>query len=160
MTTTGLKSVRPKALKNIFSRDSTVTEVSISLASNRNGNYMASTIFGPGTLFLRDGSAARDIEREEHNSVWDTLETMELDDAEREKESWRLQQLERRKMAGWVGKSANECVPFIVGKGNSAVHSEPDSRSDRIFVSVLPGRQYEVRDLAERWGCPWGHALR
>jgi hypothetical protein len=41
------------------------------------------------------------------------------------------------------------------------VHSEPytSSGEDRIFVSVLPGMEEELKEMANSWGMPWSKAL-
>src|SRR5579859_1662760 len=107
---------------------------------------------------------ARKFERRERNSVWDTLEAMELDDAEREKDSWTLQQVESGEVGLWVGKcryrrhgrnvSSSLCARETVQCIRSRIR-----RVIGFWQVVLPERQYEVRELGERWGCPWGHAL-
>ena len=41
---------------------------------------------------------------------------------------------------------------FVVGDPhNSAVHSEPQINSERIFVSILPGTKEQIKELQDRW---------
>ena len=127
---------------------------------------LVTTLLGPGTLFLKNGVEARSIEREEETRVDETLDSMDFENYEaRMKERRRLEDKQRMNLAErldeWerVQLKFGECARFRVGNGEAAVHSEPDSRGDRVFVSVLPGRESELREMAERWGCPWGEAL-
>ena len=76
-----------------------------------------------------------------------------LQDKQRMNLAERLDEWER------VQPRFGECARFRVGNGGAAVHSEPDSRGDRVFVSVLFGRESELREMAGRWGCPRGEAL-
>jgi hypothetical protein len=127
---------------------------------------LVTTLLGPGTLFLKDGAAAREIDQEEGRRVVHILESLQFENHEAEvKEARRLQDKRRMSVAkrldGWerVQPSCGEYARFRVGSGAAAVHSEPDSRGDRVFVSVLPGTEGELREMAGTWGCTWDDAL-
>lgn len=40
---------------------------------------------------------------------------------------------------------------FIVGADYAAVHSEPPIHEDRLFLSILPGSEKQIRELYNRW---------
>jgi hypothetical protein len=41
---------------------------------------------------------------------------------------------------------------FMVGNRDRAlIHSEPPMREDRLFISILPGYEYEITELNKRW---------
>lgn len=41
---------------------------------------------------------------------------------------------------------------FMVGNRDRAlIHSEPPMREDRLFISILPGYEYEITELEKRW---------
>ncbi|KAJ5199216.1 hypothetical protein N7472_004420 [Penicillium cf. griseofulvum] len=59
---------------------------------------------------------------------------------------------------GVVQASAGECVFFRVGEDKGAVHSEPRSHGDRIFVNVVPGHEADLRALMAKWGMEYPRA--
>lgn len=58
---------------------------------------------------------------------------------------------------GIVQASAGECVFFRVGE-EGAVHSEPRSHGDRVFVNVVPGHEADLRALMAKWGMEYPRA--
>ncbi|QQK43133.1 O-methyltransferase, family 3 [Penicillium digitatum] len=59
---------------------------------------------------------------------------------------------------GIVQASAGECVFFRVGEKEGAVHSEPRSHGDRVFVNVVPGHEADLRALMMKWGMEYPRA--
>lgn len=59
---------------------------------------------------------------------------------------------------GTVQASAGECVFFRVGEDKGAVHSEPRSHGDRVFVNVVPGHEADLRALMAKWGMEYPRA--
>ncbi|KXG50065.1 uncharacterized protein PGRI_060320 [Penicillium griseofulvum] len=59
---------------------------------------------------------------------------------------------------GVVQASAGECVFFRVGEDEGAVHSEPRSHGDRVFVNVVPGHEADLRALMAKWGMEYPRA--
>lgn len=57
-----------------------------------------------------------------------------------------------------VQARTGECVFFRVGEEVGAVHSEPVSHGDRIFVNVVPGREGDLRRLMGKWGMEYPRA--
>lgn len=51
-----------------------------------------------------------------------------------------------------------DCVFFRVGEEEGAVHSEPMSHGDRIFVNVVPGCEEDLRGLMGKWGMEYPRA--
>ncbi|KAJ5317670.1 hypothetical protein PENANT_c004G05370 [Penicillium antarcticum] len=51
-----------------------------------------------------------------------------------------------------------QCVFFRVGEEEGAVHSEPVSHSDRVFVNVVPGSRKDLEALMGRWGMEFPRA--
>ncbi|OOQ91202.1 hypothetical protein PEBR_01379 [Penicillium brasilianum] len=59
---------------------------------------------------------------------------------------------------GVVQARRGECVFFRVGEDEGAVHSEPMSHGDRIFVNVVPGCEEDLRCLMAKWGMEYPRA--
>lgn len=57
-----------------------------------------------------------------------------------------------------VQTAAAKCVFFRVGDDVGAVHSEPESHGDRIFVNIVPGTEDEMKKLAAIWGMSFPRA--
>ncbi|KAJ5177058.1 uncharacterized protein N7482_002935 [Penicillium canariense] len=60
--------------------------------------------------------------------------------------------------AGVVQAARGECVFFRVGEDEGAVHSEPMSRGERVFVNVVPGFEKDLRCLMAKWGMEFPRA--
>lgn len=58
---------------------------------------------------------------------------------------------------GTVQAGPGECVFFRVGE-EGAVHSEPRSHGDRIFVNLVPGHEADLRALMAKWGMEYPRA--
>jgi hypothetical protein len=126
---------------------------------------LATCLLGPGTLFLIDGVNGRKVETEQREIVLDAMDKQELVDKvdghgfEAHK---RIQDMVRKTLADmfaeWeiVQPRNDEMAFFRVGSVTPAVHSEPKSVGDRIFVSVLPGTEAELRELVKNWRRNWG----
>jgi hypothetical protein len=59
---------------------------------------------------------------------------------------------------GIVQAQRGECVFFRVGEEQGAVHSEPMSHGDRVFVNVVPGCEEDLRCLMAKWGMEYPRA--
>ncbi|KAJ5775482.1 uncharacterized protein N7511_000493 [Penicillium nucicola] len=59
---------------------------------------------------------------------------------------------------GIVQAQRGQCVFFRVGEEEGAVHSEPVSHSDRVFVNVVPGSREDLEVLMGRWGMEFPRA--
>ncbi|KAJ5836480.1 hypothetical protein N7447_002506 [Penicillium robsamsonii] len=59
---------------------------------------------------------------------------------------------------GIVQASVGECVFFRVGEDDGAVHSEPRSHGDRVFVNVVPGHEADLKALMGKWGMEYPRA--
>lgn len=57
-----------------------------------------------------------------------------------------------------VQAGQGECAFFRVGEKDGAVHSEPRSHGDRIFVNVVPGTEEDLRCLMGKWGMEYPRA--
>lgn len=63
----------------------------------------------------------------------------------------------REQRAALIESSRTETTPagcgtvFIVGSEHATVHSEPPIRSERIFISVLPGSREQIENLRQNW---------
>jgi hypothetical protein len=124
------------------------------------------TLLGPGTLFLVNGSEGRSIEKHQQDLIREEIDRDIIDEDKKDKARWErskeLQEILVKMFEGWavMQTGSGEVVRFRVGDGESAVHSEPDnSTKDRIFVSILPGTEGELKKMADRWGMPWSQAL-
>lgn len=67
-------------------------------------------------------------------------------------------------MRTWLGEQFRDSVVvaqpgelarWTVGGDSAIIHSEPAITAPRIFISVLPGTEAQIKELAERWNCPF-----
>lgn len=118
---------------------------------------LATTLLGPGTLFLRDSIQARRTQRAakaaecakrgEHTcSNFRCLGCLDAVEAVRQTlaKSFASDEVESPKYG--------QVAFFRLGDEEGAVHSEPPCHQDRIFVNVVPGGEDELRGLMARWG--------
>jgi len=133
---------------------------------------IATALIGPGTLFLKDGRRARQLQKEiedrknaekrkkghyavDEKHVCTSFRCLGCADMA---ESVRVDLARAVKGMEIVEIGKGELVVFKVDGYNSshgepAMHSEPDmSDGDRLFVHVVPGREKELRRLVEAWG--------
>jgi hypothetical protein len=40
---------------------------------------------------------------------------------------------------------------MVGNRDRALIHSEPPMREDRLFISILPGYEYEITELNKRW---------
>ena len=124
---------------------------------------LATCLLGPGTLFLVDGDEGRKAEEQQRMIMFETMEKQIFVDKVEERNFEMQKAREVRKILAdmfveWeiAQPSIGEMAFFRGGSVKAAVHSEPRSVGDRIFVSVLPGTEAELKDLAKSWGKSWG----
>jgi len=133
---------------------------------------IATALVGPGTLFLKDGRRARQLQNEiearkksenrkrghfavDETHVCTSFRCLGCADMA---ESVRVDLAKAVRGMDIVQAKSGELVVFKVDGYNScdgepAMHSEPDmSDGDRLFVHVVPGREEELRRLVEGWG--------
>ncbi len=125
---------------------------------------LCTTLVGPGTVLLVDGAKGREAQRQARTLAKEkigldhectTMRCIGCSDMEgvvRNRLKKELETLET------VQTAAGECVFLRVGDRNGAIHSEPPSPCDRVFVSVLPGSEAELTMLAKRWGMKFPRA--
>ncbi|KAF2021274.1 hypothetical protein BU24DRAFT_416933 [Aaosphaeria arxii CBS 175.79] len=118
---------------------------------------LATTLLGPGTLFLKDGVRARRIQRDakraecerrgEHTCTqFRCLGCLDAVEAVRKTlaREFADEEVERT--------GFGEVAFFRLGDEEGAVHSEPKCDVDRVFINVVPGSEEELKALMERWG--------
>jgi hypothetical protein len=131
--------------------------------ANENGAIKLATVFtGHGTIFQEDGDAARTIYGNHQNHLQTLFKSRKAENVmENEDDHWYNLEDELRPQLGEAlahlpiaSPGPGEYAVFRVGSPppNAAVHSEPPTHEDRIFISVLPGTEAQVRELAQRWG--------
>lgn len=126
---------------------------------------LTTTLLGPGTLFIAQGTSpkARTIQRNTKSAVRATnpdhicLSVRCVGCAV-------AAESVRTKLAAEFGRyeivqaCQGECVFFRVGEDEGAVHSEPVSHGDRIFVNLVPGAEGDLRRLMGKWGMEYPRA--
>ena len=119
---------------------------------------LATTLVGPGTLFLSDGGKARAIQKKTRHSMKKTIMASHQCRAVRCLGCADMQQVIRKhlaeKLANYeiVQPGVGDCSFFRVGDEKGAMHSEPPIPGDRVFVNVVPGCELELRKLMATWG--------
>jgi hypothetical protein len=124
---------------------------------------LLTTLLGPGTVFIKDGTVARDIQRnvkslgqahERHlpcssvqcrtcHEVTKNTERL-LDDA----------------LSGFEIEKAQEGQVVFIRTGDleGAMHSVPHISEDRVFVNIIPGTESELRRLTKKYGMEYPRA--
>lgn len=126
---------------------------------------LTTTLLGPGTLFISQATTpqARTIQR----TTKDTVRAINPDHiclSVRCIGCAMAAESVRTKLASELGRfeivqaGTGECVFFRVGEDSGAVHSEPVSHGDRIFVNVVPGEEGDLRRLMGKWGMEYPRA--
>ena len=126
---------------------------------------LCTTLVGPGTLFLSDGRRARAVQKHTRKAMRDAPEFRDhacrevrclgcagMQEVVRERLAEKLREYEV------IQSAAGECAFFRVGDDVGAVHSEPESHGDRVFVNVVPGTEAEMKNLASMWGMEFPRA--
>ncbi|KAF2752751.1 hypothetical protein EJ05DRAFT_505723 [Pseudovirgaria hyperparasitica] len=118
---------------------------------------LAATLLGPGTLFVEDSSVARSVQREtralcEQEAVPHSCTSIRCLGCADVAESTRKRLAKALASNSIVQAPARGCIFFRVGPNQGAVHSEPASHSDRIFVNCIPGTKKELTLVMKQWG--------
>lgn len=126
---------------------------------------LTTTLLGPGTLFISQGTnpQARAIQRNAKNAVRAANPdhiclSIRCIGCAMAAESVRATLAAELGQCEIVQARPGACVFFRVGEDEGAVHSEPVSHGDRIFVNVVPGRERDLRRLMGNWGMEYPRA--
>ncbi|KAJ5752119.1 hypothetical protein N7520_009036 [Penicillium odoratum] len=125
---------------------------------------LTTTLLGPGTLFINEGTTplAREIQRRIKHSVG--AENPHICASVRCLGCATAAESVRSRLAVELGDhevvqvQSGDYVFFRVGRDTGAVHSEPMSNGDRIFVNVVPGDEGDLKSLLARWGMEYPRA--
>ncbi|CAG8895900.1 unnamed protein product [Penicillium egyptiacum] len=126
---------------------------------------LTTTLLGPGTLFIP--SATNRLARATQQAAKSAARAADPDHicvsvrcvgCAMATESVRAKLAVELGGHGIVQASAGECVFFRVGEDEGAVHSEPRSHGDRVFVNVVPGHEADLRALMAKWGMEYPRA--
>jgi hypothetical protein len=172
-TGTTLKRTRRFPFSNILipnqkSRNRPTTLTTSSSKTSTPPNWkLTTTLLGPGTLFIPTPSTphARAAQKKAKQTARDkspdhiclSIRCIGCATAAESVRATLATQLGRED-GGIVQAAPGECVFFRVGEEEGAVHSEPMSHSDRIFVNVVPGSEEDLRALMGRWGMEFPRA--
>ncbi|KAJ6260522.1 hypothetical protein Dda_4748 [Drechslerella dactyloides] len=124
---------------------------------------LATTLLGPGTLFLADSATGRATQAAVKSHIRDSTPphpctTVACPGCAATADTVRRQLATSLQDASVTQTGAGECAFFKVGKDVGAVHSEPSMREQRVFVNVVPGREAELRGVMRRWGMEFPRA--
>lgn len=126
---------------------------------------LTTTLLGPGTLFIAEQSStlARDIQRSTKSAVRDenpdhVCLSVRCVGCASAAETVRTRLATDLKPHGVVQAQSGECAFFRVGEEEGAVHSEPRSHGDRIFVNIVPGEECDLKCLMAKWGMEYPRA--
>jgi hypothetical protein len=126
---------------------------------------LTTTLLGPGTLFINPESTpmAREVQREVKRSVraenpHHICASVRCVGCATAAESVRTRLVAELDSYGVVQAQPGEYVFFRVGDEVGAVHSEPMSNGDRIFVNVVPGNEADLKSLMAKWGMEYPRA--
>lgn len=126
---------------------------------------LATTLLGPATLFIaqKAGPLARNFQRNAKVAVRAANPdhiclSVRCVGCAMAAESVRTRLAAELRHFEIVQARQGECVFFRVGEDEGAVHSEPMSHGDRIFVNVVPGHEDDLRSLMVKWGMEYPRA--
>lgn len=134
-------------------------------SSNPTNWKLTTTLLGPGTLFIgpETGAVARHVQRNVKRTVREEnsshiCASVRCAGCATASESVRARLAVELARHGIVQARHGECVFFRVGEEEGAVHSEPSSHGDRIFVNIVPGTEADLRNLMAKWGMEYPRA--
>ncbi|KAJ5148702.1 hypothetical protein N7448_000280 [Penicillium atrosanguineum] len=137
----------------------------ISATPNPTNWKLTTTLLGPGTLFItpKKSPSARAIQRNAKRSVraanpHHICLSVRCVGCAMAAESVRTHLAAELGQHGIVQARSGECVFFRVGEDEGAVHSEPMSHGDRIFVNIVPGHEADLKCLMAKWGMEYPRA--
>lgn len=112
-----------------------------------------------GDSVPQDGVQARVIGIREQNATFEAFERLMFEsDSVREEDESRLQQEKRERVADMLDgkgyKQVGENVLDLRLQGGNAQCIHSRIQGDRIFLSVLPGRETELREKTNEWNYP------
>ncbi|KAJ5921309.1 hypothetical protein N7466_009635 [Penicillium verhagenii] len=126
---------------------------------------LTTTLLGPGTLFIEHATSpdARETQRrikravraENPGHICASVRCVGCASASESVRARLAAELDTHKV---VQARAGEYVFFRVGEELGAVHSEPRSNGDRIFVNVVPGYEADLKCLMAKWGMEFPRA--
>jgi hypothetical protein len=125
---------------------------------------LCTTLLGPGTLFINSKrNLARTIQRTTKAAVQNENPghiclSIRCVGCASAAETVRTRLATDLKPHQTVQSRQGECVFFRVGEDEGAVHSEPRSHGDRVFVNVVPGDERDLRCLMAKWGMEFPRA--
>jgi len=105
--------------------------------NNEHQSKFIMTLKGPGTLLCNANETTRKIFFENFQGSREISERHKLDEILKSQKVIQLQN--------------NQCAIFLVGDRNiAAIHSEPPVTEPRIFISILPGYDYQIDEWKNR----------
>ncbi|KAF2705768.1 hypothetical protein K504DRAFT_471254 [Pleomassaria siparia CBS 279.74] len=120
---------------------------------------MATTLLGPGTLFLQDGAqarlaqhAAKAAQLASRSGGPHTCTSFRCPNCLDAVEAVRQTLAHSLASEPVESPQYGQVAFFRLGSEKGAVHSEPRCPVDRIFVNVVPGSETELSGLMSRWG--------
>jgi hypothetical protein len=124
---------------------------------------LATSLLGPGTLFIEDGKSARLIEQNVKSRAQDEAPThacasIRCLGCAATSDVVRSRLTEAFQKHRVVQAGDGECCFFRIGPHQGAVHSEPVHSSDRIFVNIVPGTEAELSGVMAKWGMEFPRA--
>lgn len=125
---------------------------------------LCTTLLGPGTIFINSRrNLARTIQRTTKTAVANENPghiclSIRCVGCASAAETVRTRLATDLKSHQTVQSQRGECAFFRVGEEEGAVHSEPRSHGDRIFVNVVPGDERDLRCLMAKWGMEFPRA--
>ncbi|OCK82131.1 hypothetical protein K432DRAFT_324881 [Lepidopterella palustris CBS 459.81] len=124
---------------------------------------LATTILGPGTLFVEDGATARAVQANVKKQCHDqapehSCTSIRCLGCATTSDVIRGRLAKDLASQRVVQARPGECTFFKLGEQEGAVHSEPPCHGDRIFVNVIPGTEKELRGLMSKWGMEFPRA--
>lgn len=128
------------------------------LASGDKQYKLVSVLKGPVTLFKPNEEGLLDTFHRVHRELYKDFDYKNFD---------RSKDMEYRKIIDKALNKYETIIPtnkqaaiFIAGDNKrGAMHSEPPHDKKRLFLSVLPGTEDEVKDHASRWKQPYGKPI-
>jgi hypothetical protein len=124
---------------------------------------LATSLLGPGTLFIEDGKGARfiqsniksQVQKEAPTHGCSTIRCLGCAATSEIVRSRLTNAFQNHKV---VQAGEGECYFFRIGSHQGAVHSEPPHPGDRVYVNIVPGTQAELSNLMGKWGMEFPRA--
>jgi hypothetical protein len=116
------------------------------IKENEEPYKIGTVLVGPPTLFL-DSEDNSDL-ADEYQKSFDMFRADREKWPEERQRTFLAKRFEGKRV---LQAGEGQVAKWLVGTKNAPIHSEPPMKAGRVFLSLLPGTEDQIRELCKRW---------